>query len=67
LHQWTAHQPAVVNGAELIYQEIGVSLQTPGTAYSDAKRLSVFYQVGREGNHQGGGVPGIEERLSLYD
>ena len=56
------HQTAIVDGAQLVDQQIGVSAQTVCCRNTKAKRLGVVHQVGGEGDDQCRGMVSIEQR-----
>jgi hypothetical protein len=61
LRQWTPNEPPVVDGAELVDEEIGLLAQAPEGGNADAERLGIVDEIGRQGNHQRRRVPGIQE------
>ena len=65
--QWPSYEAPVIDGPELVHEQIGRLSQTSGSRDSDAKGLGVVDQGRGEGNDQGGRVVGVEQRLRLDD
>lgn len=65
--KWSFDQAAIINGPELINQEIRVLGQASGCRNPDAKRLRVISKVGRKGNDKGRWMVCIQERLCLHN
>lgn len=57
----------IVDGPELVDQDVGVAAQTTGSSDSDAERLGVIHQVGGKWDDQRRRVICIEKRLGLDD
>ncbi len=65
--QWPAYEAPIIDGPELVHEQIGRLSQTSGSRNPDAKGLGVVDQTRGEGNDQGGRVAGVEQRLRLDD
>ena len=65
--QRTFDQSLIIDRAELIQQKIGVFPKFTLGRNSETERFHVFNELGGEGNDQGGGMSGIEQRLGLDD
>ena len=65
--QRTFDQSLIIDRAELIQQKIGVFPKFTLGRNSETERFRVVNELGGEGNDQGGGMSGIEQRLGLDD
>ena len=65
--QRTFDQSLIIDRAELIQQQIGVSPKFALSGNSETERFRVVNELGGKGNDQGGGMSGIEQRLGLDD
>jgi hypothetical protein len=66
-NQWPSYEAPIIDGPELIHEQIGRLPRTSGSRDSSAQGLGVVDQVRGEGNDQGGRVAGVEQRLRLDD
>ena len=65
--QRTFNQSLIIDHAELIQQQVGVFPKFALGGNSETERFRVVNELGGEGNDQGGGMSGIEQRLGLDD
>jgi hypothetical protein len=65
--QWPSDEAPIIDGPELVHEQIGRLPQTSGSRDPDAKGHGVIDQTRGEENDQGGRVAGVEQRLRLDD